>query len=179
MRYVHSTRIVHGDLTPDNILLDWDWTPRVADFGHSRMWDQLQLASPIHAGAGAVRLYPDFHYLAPECYEDQRGPASDVFAFGLILYEIVVGQSAFPKSLNRWAIVKRLLMEEALPAIPSLVLPAVRALIRDCWAFDPDERPTFCEVVELLESMRFKVMPDVDSRKVELFVKKVQDLESR
>jgi serine/threonine protein kinase len=35
MRYLHGCGIVHRDRRPENVLLDWDWNPRIADFGHS------------------------------------------------------------------------------------------------------------------------------------------------
>jgi hypothetical protein len=46
----------------------------------------------------------DFRYPAPECYDGTFRCASGVFAFGLILFEIVAGRPAFEESLSRWQI---------------------------------------------------------------------------
>jgi hypothetical protein len=57
------------------------------------------------------------------------------------------------------------------------VLPAVRELICDCWAQDPDDRLSFRGIVDRLEEMKFKLTPGVNSAKVAAFVQKIMDWE--
>jgi serine/threonine protein kinase len=97
MRFVHSRGAIHRDLKPENILLDWDWNVRIADFGHSASRD----AQPL-TRSDALHQWPSFdsRYQAPECYEGTFRCASDVFAFALILFEVVVGRPAFPAELR-------------------------------------------------------------------------------
>jgi serine/threonine protein kinase len=175
MRFVHSRDTVHRDLQPENILLDWNWNVRIADFGRSLSFNVPPLpASAVPRGALAI----ESHYRAPECYDGTFHRASDVFAFGMIVYEIAAGRSAFPVDLSHWQIAFRLLVMNERPEFPEFVRPAVRALIEDCWASDPDERPSFVEIVDRLAEMQFRVTENVDSRKLAQFMKTIEEWEA-
>jgi serine/threonine protein kinase len=174
MRFAHSRGTIHRDLSPENILLDWDWTVRIADFGNSASLDAPPLIRP-----DAPKDYPsgDPRYLAPEGYDGPLRCASDVFAFGLILFEILAGSPAFPDGWNPCQIAHMVASESIRPDIPESVPAPARALIKDCWAADPDDRPTFEEIVIRLAEMQFKVTMHVNSAKVTEFVKKIKDWE--
>jgi serine/threonine protein kinase len=118
MRFAHSSGTVDRDLSPENILLDWDWTVRIADFGDSASLDAPPLVRP-----DAPSYWPsvDFRYFAPECYDGTFGCASNVFACGLILFEILAGRPAFPEHLNRLQIAFMVAVEDARPEIPEAV----------------------------------------------------------
>jgi len=81
----HSKGLMHGDITPANILLSASGVPRVTDFGISRD----RFASPDQAPTGTLR------YMAPEYFSggapDLR---ADVFALGLIFWEMLTGEPA-------------------------------------------------------------------------------------
>jgi serine/threonine protein kinase len=149
---------------------------RIADFGHSASLDAPPLICP-----NAALDWPsiDFRYLAPERYNGTFRYASDVFAFGLILFEILAGRPAFPASLGRWQIAFKVGVEDARPEIPFFVSAPARTLIKDCWAADPDNRPTFAEIVDRLAEMQFKVMAQVNSGKIAAFVKQIEDWEKQ
>jgi serine/threonine protein kinase len=157
MRFVNSRRFIHRDLNPDNILLDWDWRVRIADFGQSHTPDNLEIPSLRHFNPVPEWPSVDFHYLVPQCYENHYDRASDVFSFGLILYELLTGLRVFPEDLLRRAIAN-LVINDELPTIPDSVLPSARELIEDCWAADPDDRPGFEETVDRLAEMKLKVL---------------------
>jgi hypothetical protein len=57
------------------------------------------------------------------------------------------------------------------------VAPPARALIADCWAQDPDDRPTFEEIVDRLAEMEFRVAAKVKSAKVAEFVTWIEEWE--
>jgi serine/threonine protein kinase len=177
MRYLHSRDIIHRDLKPDNILLDWSWTVRIADFGHSISPEKPDILSLRQSNPTGIWPSIDSHYLAPECYDNLYYPEGDVFSFGLILYELLVGQPAFPKELNQRQIAYRLIMTDKWPTIPEFVLPAARELINDCWAKEPADRLSFKEIIDRLTEIKFKVMPGVNPSKIRNFVKSITEWE--
>lgn len=83
----HARGIIHRDLKPSNILIDEDGTPRVMDFG---------IASRIDAPSeSAEQLSGTPAYMAPEYIERREiGVRSDVFAAGLVLFEMLAGRRA-------------------------------------------------------------------------------------
>jgi serine/threonine protein kinase len=101
--------------------------------------------------------------------------ASDVFAFGIILFEIMVGRRAFAESLRLHQIAFIVAVENGRPEIPDSVLPPARALIQDCWEADPDDRPSFEEIVDRLAEMQFRVSANVNSAKARAFVKSIEE----
>jgi serine/threonine protein kinase len=175
MRYLHSHNVIHRDLNPNNILLDWDWNVRLADFGHSTSPDQPKTPSRCAASAGDDYPSMDSHYLAPECYYNRCIPESDVFSFGLILYELLVGHPPFQEDLNQYQIAYILAVDKELPEIPKFIHAPARELITDCWAINPAERPSFEEIVDRLKEMKFKVTENVNSRKLSRFVERIEE----
>jgi serine/threonine protein kinase len=93
----------------------------------------------------------------------------------MILYELLTGQPPFPEFLTQIQITFTIAVLNERPEIPEFVLPSARELITDCWATEPSDRPSFEEIVNRLVEMEFKVIPNVNSRKLRAFVKKIED----
>jgi serine/threonine protein kinase len=155
LRYVHTQGIIHRDLTPDNILLNWDWNVRNCDFGQSISPDQPKPPSPSYEGPNNRFPCVASRYLAPECYENVIEPEGDVFSCGMILYELIVGRPVFPKSMSRYQVARVLLLDDWEPDIPENVNDEAEKLIRDCLAFNHQDRPWFIENLHRLKEIQF------------------------
>jgi eukaryotic-like serine/threonine-protein kinase len=85
--HAHQLGIIHRDLKPSNILLDEHGTPRVMDFGIAARIDDPDNAAQEYTGTPA--------YMAPEYIERREvSERSDIFAAGLVLFEMLSGQRA-------------------------------------------------------------------------------------
>jgi serine/threonine protein kinase len=175
MRYVHSQGIIHRNLTPDNILLDWDWNVRISNFGRSISINK-SIISPL---TDTVRVIPgDAHYVAPEYYDNIDDPANDIFSFGLIVYELIVGKPVFAKSMTQEKVAGLMMKKSWEVDIPKSIFPETAELIRDCLATNYRERLCFNGVLDRLEEMRFKLISRVNSSKLTAFVKEMKEWES-
>src|SRR5262245_45702698 len=119
---IHARGLLHRDLKPGNVLLDDRGRVRIADFG---------LAGP--AGAGVTAGTPA--YMAPELLAGGAASVqSDLYALGLVLYEVLTGRPAFPQREQK--------REE--PAHPSTWVdldPRVERAVMRCLEADPARRP--------------------------------------
>jgi serine/threonine protein kinase len=173
MRYVHSKGIIHRNLTPTNVLLDWDWIVHIRDFSQCCLVDD-----PPPPEKNLEILSHSVGYRAPECYDDNWSTKSDVFSFGVILYELLVGEPAFSETLTPYQYIKHMAFEKTRPVIPMSVLPFMRELIDNCWSDDPDIRPSFESIFQCLEDHDFKLLQRVDSSKVCHFVNGIRAWEA-
>ncbi|MGI8875002.1 MAG: PASTA domain-containing protein [Egibacteraceae bacterium] len=86
----HAAGVVHRDVKPENVLITPDGVPKVADFGIARALESTNLTQ-----TGA--LIGSVHYLAPELVSGNHAtPASDQYAVGVLLFELLTGRKALP-----------------------------------------------------------------------------------
>ena len=134
----HRAGIVHRDIKPENVILADDGRIKVADFGLAR---ELSSGSTLTADAGLVM--GSISYLSPEQVE--RGVAdarSDVYASGIILFELLTGKKPFEGESAIQVAYKHVHDDVPLPSsLSANVPPAVDALVRRATARDADMRP--------------------------------------
>jgi serine/threonine protein kinase len=120
-------------------------------------------------------------YQAPEVIHRSEGYTSavDVFAFAIILWEMVTEQlvnMTVYKGMNNFRI-GEFVRSGKRPAFPASVNPRTMKLIADCWDQNPRSRPPFKEILRTLMDMNYQIKAGVDSAKVAEFVQQVVDKE--
>jgi serine/threonine-protein kinase len=133
LEYIHSNGVVHRDLKPENIMVDVDDNIKLIDFGIASDTAARRLT---YANFTATLGTPD--YISPEQVKGKRGDGrSDIFAMGVILYEMLSGKVPFSGPSPLAAMNDRLLNHPLPPSVadpsitPQLQEVLYRALERD------------------------------------------------
>jgi len=138
---IHEAKIVHRDLKPENMWVvgapDGETSIRLLDFGISKMPDARKLTA-----TGVAIGTP--HYMAPEQLAAQKpDPRSDIYAFGVILYQVFSGHLPFCSD-DLQALIKQIVIDLPPPLVPGngyAISRKLDRLIRDCLAKELDARP--------------------------------------
>jgi len=149
LEYIHSRGVVHRDLKPENIMIDAEDRVKLIDFG-------------IAGKAGASRLTfrrlsdvmgtPD--YISPEQVEGSRGDArSDLYALGVILYEMLTRQTPF-YGPNAFAVMNDRLQRNPVP--PREIEPAVTPQLQEIVyrAMEREPRNRYASAREFARDLR-------------------------
>jgi len=145
----HRHGIVHRDLKPDNVLRTPDGRIKVVDFGIARVITPIADGRSGLTMTGTVLGTPG--YMAPEQLRGQAVTASaDVFAFGVMAYELATGVHPFGGS-DPAALLERLVSDDA-PLSRHIDPPGLDAIVRRCLRGDPASR--FQSGAELLQALR-------------------------
>jgi serine/threonine protein kinase len=169
MSFMHSRGFIHQDLKPSNILLNDKGRVLIGDFGASR--NEYLDITPTSAGT--------VHYAAPEMFHEEVPLTRqvDIYSFGLILYEILVGNSFFGEDESPFSIIR----QKRVGYVPSIgigVVPSMGDLIRSCCELCPTSRPSFDDILDLFEQCDFTLVSGADGETVRDYVLGVRDWES-
>ena len=145
--HAHAHGVVHRDVKPENMLLDAHGTLRVADFGIARLIDSGDTLTEVGSVVGTAR------YLSPEQARGERvTPASDVYALGVVLYELLTGRTPFAGDN---AIEVALLQVQSEPVPPGELRPGLtprlEAIVLRALCKEPGER--FATATELADAL--------------------------
>lgn len=149
MEYLHSQGVTHRDLKSENLVIADDLCVKVTDFGVACFESE---ASVVTDDVGTYR------WMAPEMISSKHfSRKADVYSFGIVLWELLTGHVPF-EDLSPVQAAFAVVHKHARPSIPVNCPSAVAHLMHQCWSTDPDKRPEFSTVVEVLEEMQEAVL---------------------
>jgi tetratricopeptide (TPR) repeat protein len=123
---VHRAGIVHRDVKPENIVITPDYRVLLMDLGIARLRERGHTLTEVGSFVGSLA------YAAPEQFmgEDDLGPAADLYAFGLVLFELATGRGPF-----------------TLTDLPALVTAKVQGALPSPHTLNPDVDAFWSEVI--------------------------------
>ncbi|BAS70100.1 Os01g0117500 [Oryza sativa Japonica Group] len=163
MEYLHqgcNQRILHFDIKPNNILLDYNFSPKISDFGLAKLCARDQSIVTLTAARGTMG------YIAPELYSRNFGEISyksDVYSFGMLVLEMVSGRRNSDPSVESQNVVYfpewiyeqvnsgqdlalgREMTQEEKETVRQLAIVALW-----CIQWNPKNRPSMTKVVNML-----------------------------
>ncbi|KAF2948093.1 hypothetical protein DAI22_01g011700 [Oryza sativa Japonica Group] len=163
MEYLHqgcNQRILHFDIKPHNILLDYNFSPKISDFGLAKLCARDQSIVTLTAARGTMG------YIAPELYSRNFGEISyksDVYSFGMLVLEMVSGRRNSDPSVESQNVVYfpewiyeqvnsgqdlalgREMTQEEKETVRQLAIVALW-----CIQWNPKNRPSMTKVVNML-----------------------------
>ncbi|CAH8383872.1 unnamed protein product [Eruca vesicaria subsp. sativa] len=153
MNCLHTSTptIVHRDLKTPNLLVDNNWNVKVGDFGLSRLKHNTFLSSKSTAGT------PE--WMAPEVLRNEpSNEKCDVYSFGVILWELATLRLPW-RGMNPMQVVGAVGFQNRRLEIPKELDPVVGRIILECWQTDPNLRPSFAQLTEVLKPLNRLVLP--------------------
>ncbi|XP_017005257.2 tyrosine kinase receptor Cad96Ca [Drosophila takahashii] len=147
MDYLTSRGIIHRDLAARNILITEDHTCKVADFGFARD----VITSKIYERKSEGKL--PIRWMATESlYDNIFSVKSDIWSFGILMWEIVtLGSTPYPGISA--ADVMRKVRDGYRLEKPEHCRRELYNIMYYCWSHDPQERPLFAEIIQMLDKL--------------------------
>lgn len=137
MEFLHAQNVIHRDLKSANILLDENFQPRIADFGLSK-FSQSNFQSIV----GGTPFF-----MAPELFlGDEYDEKVDVYAFGILAYQVLCGKLPFPENIN-FARLSQLITTGKFNPFPDHIPTYFKQLLTTCLQMEPTRRPSFLQVI--------------------------------
>jgi serine/threonine protein kinase len=170
MAYCHSLGVLHRDLKPDNVFLNSEYEPVIADFGISRH---------CTADLSATKATGTPLYMSPELFDDENesyGFPVDVYAFAVTLFSMFAAPSELDDNPRPPRSPQQLMMRVLRGArfkktdkIPA----AYWEIIQACWRPAPSDRPTFQELIDAFVADHKYVIPGTDMDELKAYEAKL------
>lgn len=133
--------------------MDKDLNPKIGDFGLSKIFNTDLSQSLNMQSQNGLKGTPT--HMAPEIMKNyEYSEASDVYAYSMIVYQIMSGRSPFEGIKNSYNLFVKISTgyRPQIEGVPDVY----KELIEKCWSHDPKERPSFDEIVdELINDRRY------------------------
>jgi serine/threonine-protein kinase len=152
---------VHRELKPSDLIIGSDGSLRICGYATS-IFEEYKYTKASEVGGPS--------YMAPEIYDDEqegkkiRDPKTDVFSFGLILFEILFGLKVFPLSISAVLIMRKALSDKPRdrPVISNTTHKILQEMISRSWVSTAAKRPPMEIHWERMRAVGFKLFPDVE-----------------
>lgn len=135
MRYLHTAvpQIIHGDLKSANVLVDKNMRAKIADFGLTQKQRVGVTGTP--------------YWMSPELLRGESGntSSSDVYSFGIILYEVFARKIPYDGEDFNY-VISEIINSQKRPIMPANCPSSIKAMMQECVAEDPSCRPAFDEI---------------------------------
>ncbi|XP_039999339.1 ephrin type-A receptor 4-A-like isoform X4 [Xiphias gladius] len=156
MKYLSDMSYVHRDLAARNILVNSNLVCKVSDFGLSRVLEDDPEAAYTTRGTGTY-LSPGgkipIRWTAPEAIAYRKfTTASDVWSYGIVMWEVVSYGERPYWDMNNQDVIKAIEEGYRLPA-PMDCPVVLHQLMLDCWEKERAERPTFGQILNMLDKL--------------------------
>jgi len=150
MEYLSSQCIVHRDLASRNILVSSQKICKIGDFGMARNMKSHGGVYERHSRNTKIPV----RWMAPEVLlSNMFTSKSDVFSFGVLMWEIVTLGSTPYKHLKTEQVVQEVARNGQRPDRPEYCHPQLYKIMSRCWCHEPEARPTFGKLVKQLDEL--------------------------
>jgi hypothetical protein len=169
MAYLHGRKplpVIHRDLKPGNLMLTRAGRVKIGDFGLSKtMSVRHKMPQNLHENFSMTGETGSYRYMAPEVFRHEfYGTSVDVYAASMIYYQLFSFQQPF-YGINPVDAAKLASMESLRPTMQKDLMPAPLArVVRAMWDADESKRPTFTQLIEILEPIASEYAAEEERR---------------
>jgi serine/threonine protein kinase len=158
VRHAHEKGVIHRDLKPGNVKIDYEGNPHILDFGLAKRSDYIASQEALKTGLAIPgQIEGTLPYLSPEQANTERGKIderSDVYALGVMLYEAVTGERPHDSTGSKTEVLRSIREDPPIP--PSVYRPKMdcelEAIIIK--ALETDRSRRFQSAAELADNLR-------------------------
>ena len=146
MQYIHEKTLIHRDLKSFNIFLDGNKRAKIGDFGLVR----VKSYEPSTGMIGTPQ------WMAPEVMmcSPTYNQKVDVYSYAIVMWELLTNEKPYSK-IPIQQLPTMIVKDNFRPTIPENTPPKLRDLIVNCWDADPVKRPTFAQILQMLEEKEY------------------------
>lgn len=171
MAYLHSNNVIHRNLSPESIFLDDYLFPKIVNFG---------LLTKIHTIATmtyqtTIGIKGNPSYSSPELLEiNEYSKRSDIYAFALIVYEIMTLEIPFKTINNFNNLFNEIVKRSKRPKLDKNIPDCYRQIIELCWSQNPEDRPTFEEITSILKNEKGFITKNVNEEEFKQYMEFIE-----
>ncbi|CEL63966.1 Cell division control protein 15 OS=Saccharomyces cerevisiae (strain ATCC 204508 / S288c) GN=CDC15 PE=1 SV=3 [Rhizoctonia solani AG-1 IB] len=165
LAYLHENHVVHGDLKGANVLISYDGTPMLTDFGNSNVQSTtLQFTQTLSSPGYSLR------WTAPEILRGTSGltTAGDVYSLGMTILEVFTSEVPFPEKADL-SLYGHIVVDRKRPHRPRTIIPErsifgniLWGILTSCWSYNPQLRPFSATVWQLLKPLTVDKLREVE-----------------